>query len=33
MKKIKRVIPQGLRVLVELVKTEEKVGNLYVKNI
>lgn len=31
MKKIKRVIPQGLRVLVELVKTEEKVGNLYVK--
>ena len=31
MKKIKQVTPQGLRVLVELVKTEEKVGNLYVK--
>ena len=33
MKKIKRVIPQGLRVLVELVKKEEKIGNLYVKTV
>jgi hypothetical protein len=31
MKKVKNIEPKGLRVLLEVVSTEEKVGNLYVK--
>lgn len=31
MKKVKNIEPKGLRVLLEVVSTEEKVGNLYIK--